>query len=252
MEGAVVARTAVRAGGALGAVVARMGSGDRRGTRGSGGMHGSGGRQGSRGRRVGSGAGRAVEAGVSAVVAHMAVGAGVEVEAGVLAVVGLALIAASSAQGSSPTRSDGVLTTPAGKHRLQAQNWHKQLQAKVALSVHSLIMMTVLPIPAGMYVGQVWGTEYIKAGKEFASDLQEWHMSYFKSLLGVKRTITNWAVLRECGHEPFQFYWFRSVAKMYDSMLRSNSETLRRVLKADLNIHSRESSCWTAQGLGAL
>eukprot|EP00983_Pelagomonas_calceolata_P007980 260452-Pelagomonas_calceolata.AAC.1 len=36
---------------------------------------------------------------------------------------------------------------------------------------------------------------------------------------------------------------------MYNSMLRSNSETLRRVMKADLNIHSREPACWTAQVL---
>eukprot|EP00983_Pelagomonas_calceolata_P133396 1161961-Pelagomonas_calceolata.AAC.5 len=57
--------------------------------------------------------------------------------------------------------------------------------------------------------GQVWGTEYIKAGKEFASDLQVRHMSYLKSTLGVKHTTTNWAVLRECGHEPLQFYWLR-------------------------------------------
>ena len=32
---------------------------------------------------------------------------------------------------------------------------------------------------------------------------------------------------------------------------RSNSETLRRVLTADLNIHSREPSCWTGQVLDA-
>jgi hypothetical protein len=106
-------------------------------------------------------------------------------------------------------------------------------------------------VPAGLYAGQVWGTEYIKEGKEFASDLQVRHMSYLKSTLGVKRTTPNWAVLRECGHEPLQFYWFRSVVKMYNSMLRSNSETLRSVLKADLNIHSREPSCWTAQVLDA-
>eukprot|EP00983_Pelagomonas_calceolata_P133394 1161961-Pelagomonas_calceolata.AAC.3 len=61
------------------------------------------------------------------------------------------------------------------------------------------------------------------------------------------RTTTNWAVLRECGREPLQFYWFRSVVKMYNSMLRSNSETLRRVIKADVNIHSHEPACWTAQ-----
>jgi len=66
------------------------------------------------------------------------------------------------------------------------------------------------------------------------------HMSFLKGTLGVKRTTTNWAVLRECGHEPLQFYWFRSVVKLYNSMLKSNSETLSRVLKADLSIHSRK------------
>eukprot|EP00983_Pelagomonas_calceolata_P025801 808340-Pelagomonas_calceolata.AAC.1 len=38
---------------------------------------------------------------------------------------------------------------------------------------------------------------------------------------------------------------------MCNSMLSSNDESLRRVLKADLNIYVREPSCWTAQVLGA-
>eukprot|EP00983_Pelagomonas_calceolata_P001235 42564-Pelagomonas_calceolata.AAC.1 len=87
-------------------------------------------------------------------------------------------------------------------------------------------------VPDGVYAGQVWGTEYIKAGKEFASDLQVRHMSYLKSMLGIKRTTTNWAVLRECVHEP------ASVLLV---------QTLRGVFKADLTVHSREPSCWTAQ-----
>jgi hypothetical protein len=70
-----------------------------------------------------------------------------------------------------------------------------------------------------------------------------------KGTLGVKLTTTNWAVLRECGHEPLQFYWFRSIVKLYNSMLKSNSETLSRLLKADLSIHSRDPSSWTAFGL---
>jgi len=102
-------------------------------------------------------------------------------------------------------------------------------------------------VPAGMYGGQVWGTEFVKEGTEFKSALQVRHMSFLKGILGVKRSTTNWAVLRECGHLPFQFYWFKSAIKMYNSMLRSNSETLRKVLKADFRIHSREPSCWTAQ-----
>eukprot|EP00983_Pelagomonas_calceolata_P083680 1156212-Pelagomonas_calceolata.AAC.1 len=32
-----------------------------------------------------------------------------------------------------------------------------------------------------------------------------------------------------------QFYWFKSTVKMYNGLLNSNSETLRRVLNADLH-----------------
>ena len=92
----------------------------------------------------------------------------------------------------------------------------------------------------------VWGTEFIKEDKVITSDLQVQHMSFLKGTLGVKHTTTNRAVLREGGHEPLQFYWFRSVVKLYNSMLKSKSETLSRVLKADLSIHSRDPSCWNA------
>ena len=77
-------------------------------------------------------------------------------------------------------------------------------------------------------------------------------MSFLKGMLGVKRTTTNWAVLREFGHEPLQFYWFRSVVRLYyNGMLKSNSETLSRMLKADLRIHSRDPSCFTSLVLDA-
>ena len=87
-------------------------------------------------------------------------------------------------------------------------------------------------ILAGMYGGQVWGTEYLRHGKEFVSDLLVCHMSFLKSTLGVKHTTTNWAILRECGHEPLQYYWFRSAVKLYNSMLRLNSVTVQKVLRA--------------------
>ena len=77
------------------------------------------------------------------------------------------------------------------------------------------------------------------------------HLSFLKSTMGVKRTNTNWAVLRKCGHEPLHYYWFRSAVKLYNSMLRSNSVTVQKVLLADMSIHTREPSCWTAQVLDA-
>eukprot|EP00983_Pelagomonas_calceolata_P077895 1154059-Pelagomonas_calceolata.AAC.2 len=45
-----------------------------------------------------------------------------------------------------------------------------------------------------------------------------------------------------------QFSMRRSAGaiKMYNGLLNSNCETLRKVLKADLHLHSRAPSCWTA------
>jgi len=102
-------------------------------------------------------------------------------------------------------------------------------------------------IPAAMYGSQVRGTAFVQQGAEFESELQVRHMGFLKRTLGVKRTTSNWTVLRECGHEPLQFFWFRSVIKMYNSMLDCNSTTLKKVFQADRNMHSRATGCWTAQ-----
>ena len=39
--------------------------------------------------------------------------------------------------------------------------------------------------------------------------------------------------------------------KLFNSMLNTNSDTLRRVVQADLNLQPRSSACWTAQLLSA-
>ena len=55
------------------------------------------------------------------------------------------------------------------------------------------------------------------------------------------------AVLRECSQEPLQYIWFRASIRLFNSMLDSNySETLCRVLKADLHLASFDSSCCSA------
>ena len=82
----------------------------------------------------------------------------------------------------------------------------------------------------------------------FGSQLQKRHLSSLRRILGVKNSTTNWAVLRECGQEPLQLFWFRASIRLFNSMLDSNSdETLRRVLKADLHLASFDRSCWSAQ-----
>jgi len=111
----------------------------------------------------------------------------------------------------------------------------------------SLWLAKTYVIPAGMYASQVWGTGFMQAGKEFSSALQTLHLNFLKGTLGVKRTTTNWAVLRECGHQPLQYYWFRAAVKLYNSMLGTNSSTLRRVMQADLKLQPKDDKCWTAQ-----
>jgi hypothetical protein len=44
-----------------------------------------------------------------------------------------------------------------------------------------------------------------------------------------------------------QFYWFQSAVKLFNRMLNTNSDILRRVVQADLNLQPRSSACWTAQ-----
>jgi len=62
-------------------------------------------------------------------------------------------------------------------------------------------------IPAGVYGSQVRGTVFCRqAGREFSSSLSTLHLHFLKGTSGVKRSTTYWAVLRECGHEPLQFY----------------------------------------------
>jgi hypothetical protein len=115
---------------------------------------------------------------------------------------------------------------------------------------HAMLWFSkVYGILAGMYASQVWGTVYLSEGSEFGSQLQKRHLCSLRRILGVKNNTTNWAVLRECGQEPLQFFWFRASIRLFDSMLDSNSETLRRVLKADLYLASFDSSCWSAQVL---
>eukprot|EP00983_Pelagomonas_calceolata_P011414 367824-Pelagomonas_calceolata.AAC.1 len=76
---------------------------------------------------------------------------------------------------------------------------------------HALIWLSkVYGILAEMYACQVWGTEYLRGGSEFKSQLQKRQSCSLRRFLGVKVTAKNWPALRECGKEPLQFHWFRA------------------------------------------
>jgi len=94
-------------------------------------------------------------------------------------------------------------------------------------------------VPAGMYGCLVWGSGYLRKCDVFRPTLQTLHLNFLKGTLGVKRPASNWAVLRECAHEPLQFYWFRADISFYNGVLASNNATLKQALHADLRLVSR-------------
>jgi len=107
-------------------------------------------------------------------------------------------------------------------------------------------------IPASMYASQIWGTRYMKQGAEMECPLQTGHLCFLKRVLGVKRTTCNWSVLRECGQEPLQFYWFRAAIRFYNALLSCNSRTVRKVLEADRELSKKPGvKCWTSDILAA-
>eukprot|EP00983_Pelagomonas_calceolata_P072903 1151919-Pelagomonas_calceolata.AAC.3 len=69
--------------------------------------------------------------------------------------------------------------------------------------------------------------------QEVNCPLQTGHLCFLKRVLGVERTTCNWTVLRECGQEPLQIYWFRAAIKFYNFLLCCNSMIVRKVLQAD-------------------
>ena len=109
----------------------------------------------------------------------------------------------------------------------------------------SLWLSKAYVIPAAMYACQVWGTPFLKPGTEFESSLQVWYLSLLKKILGVKRSAPNWAVLREFGQEPLQFYWFRAAVKFYNTLVQNSNPFLKVVLRADVRLSTRKADCWS-------
>lgn len=81
--------------------------------------------------------------------------------------------------------------------------------------------------------------------------MQTVHLCLLKGITGVKRITPNLSVLRECGQGALQFYWFRAAVRFYNALLRSNSDTLGKVLKADFVLSALNKKCWSAEFLDA-
>jgi len=61
----------------------------------------------------------------------------------------------------------------------------------------------------------------------------------------VKGTTPNWAVLRECGQEPLQFYCFLAAAKFFNSLL-AGIVACSRGLCMQILLSASYRKCWTA------
>ncbi len=58
-------------------------------------------------------------------------------------------------------------------------------------------------------------------------------------------------MLRECGQDTLQFYWFRAAAKFFNSLLRGNSGLLTKIVHADVAIGASYRKCWSAEFIEA-
>ena len=103
-----------------------------------------------------------------------------------------------------------------------------------------------------MYASQIWATPYLRQGKEMDNSIQKWLLAVLKRTLGVRNSTPSWCVMRECGLEPLQFYWFRAAMRFYNSLTRCNSTKMKKVLKADMQLSTRSNDCWSSHVLSAM
>ena len=94
----------------------------------------------------------------------------------------------------------------------------------------SIWLLKTYAISAGMYASQIWATPYLQ--QEMDSPLQKWLLAVLKRMLGVRDTTPSWCVMQECGLEPLQFNWFCAAMRLYNSLTKFNSYTMKKVLHA--------------------
>ncbi len=116
---------------------------------------------------------------------------------------------------------------------------------------HALLWLAkCYAIPASIHACQILGRRFMKQGSEFDSPLQTAHPCFLKGVLGAKRSVPNWAVLRECGQEHLQFYWFCAAAKFFSSAC-GISGLLKKIVHADIALGATYRKCRTAEFIEA-
>ena len=74
-------------------------------------------------------------------------------------------------------------------------------------------------------------------------------LAFCKRALRVKRGTCSWAVLREAGVMPFQYYWFLAALRMWNGAIEGKGgDLVKSVMKADLELaRAGMQKCWTHQ-----
>ena len=111
-----------------------------------------------------------------------------------------------------------------------------------------------------MYGSQIWSTPYLKRPDKAKSlTVHVRHLGFLKRVLGVKRSTSSEAVLRETGQLPLEFYWFRAVMKFWNAAQKlcfesNGCDVLRDVMKADIELAKRrpDINCWSKEVCDAL
>jgi hypothetical protein len=116
-----------------------------------------------------------------------------------------------------------------------------------------LHLIRTFVLPHAMYGSQVWSTAYL-SGDVLQSPPQARMLSFYKSLLGVRRSVAGDIVLHELCQPPLQFYWLRSLCRFWNAVEKSGSQMLQRVAMADVALaqSSSNSRSWSAEFMAAL
>jgi len=56
---------------------------------------------------------------------------------------------------------------------------------------------------------------------------RKWLLAVLERMLEVGDTTPSWCVMRKCGLEPLQCNWFRAAMRLYNSLTKSNSCTIK-------------------------
>ncbi len=114
-----------------------------------------------------------------------------------------------------------------------------------------LWIFEVFALSAGLYGCQIWAPKTLTFKSSATTKAHIHHVSFLKMLLGVKQSTNTHCLLRETGRLALYFYWFRCVARFWNSLLTSNNALLSKIIEADLRLAHRKGS-WTFEVLSAL